>query len=80
MAGTKPLPLRTINRLEKGNVLTYRPILRPSEERRGEIAIVLIPFDKTAGETMAVLEPRPANRPASDGALARLPAGVCLRA
>jgi hypothetical protein len=64
-AGAKPLPLRTINRLEEGDVLTYHPILRPGErERKGEVAIVLVPADKTAAhESMAILGPKPANKP-----------------
>ena len=62
--GTKPLPLRTINRLEEGDVLTYRPILRHGEERKGQVAMVLIPANRTAaGEDMQILEPRDANKP-----------------
>ena len=62
--GTKPLPLRTINRLEEGDVLTYRPILRHGEERKGQVAMVLIPANRTAaGEDMQILEPKDANKP-----------------
>ena len=65
LTGTKPLPLRTINRLEKGETLTYSPILQPGEDRKGDVAMVLVPFDRTAaGENMAILGPKPANKPA----------------
>lgn len=62
---TKPLPLRNINMLEEGDVLSYRPILRPGEqERKGEVTIVLIPAKKASvGEKMAILEPKDANKP-----------------
>jgi hypothetical protein len=42
-AGEKPLPLRTINRLEEGETVTYRPILRQGEQRKGEVDVVLVP-------------------------------------
>ena len=58
------LPLRTINRLEEGNTLLYRPILRSGENRKGEVALVLVPANKVAaGEGLIVLDPKPANKP-----------------
>lgn len=58
------LPLRTINRLQEGNTLLYRPILRSGENRKGEVALVLVPANKTAaGENLIVLDPKPANKP-----------------
>jgi len=39
----EPLPLRTINRLEEGDTLLYRPVLRPGEQRKGEVTMVLVP-------------------------------------
>lgn len=58
------LPLRTINRLEEGNTLLYRPILRSGEIRKGEVALVLVPANKAAaGESLIVLEPKQANKP-----------------
>lgn len=58
------LPLRTINRLEEGDTLLYRPILHSGEERKGEVAIVLAPANKAAAqESLVILEPRPANKP-----------------
>jgi len=58
------LPLRTINRLEEGDTLLYRPLLRPGEQRKGEVAMVLVPADRIAtGEKLLILEPKPANKP-----------------
>jgi hypothetical protein len=56
-----PLPLRTINRLEEGDTLIYRPLLRSSEKRSGEVTFVLVPANKTAaGENLRILDPKPA--------------------
>jgi hypothetical protein len=75
-AGEKPLPLRTINRLEEGETVTYRPILRQGEQRKGEVDIVLVPAagvkadskrgdskqpDSTNG-TLLIFDPKPANQ------------------
>ena len=58
------LPLRTINRLEEGEILQYRPVLRTGEVRRGEVTFVLLPANKTAaGEELMVLEPKAAAKP-----------------
>ena len=59
----EPLPLRTINRLEEGDTLLYRPGLRPGEQRKGEVTMVLVPADKIAtGEKVLILEPKPAGK------------------
>ena len=59
-----PLPLRTINHLEEGDTLLYRPVLRSGERREGEVAMVLVPANTTpAGEKLIVLEPKPAGKP-----------------
>jgi hypothetical protein len=58
-AGEKPLPLRTINRLEEGETVTYRPILRQSEQRKGEVDIVLLP---AAGAKANSKRPIPSSR------------------
>lgn len=60
-----PLPLRTITRLEEGDVVTYRPILRPHEERKGEVTLVLAPADKKAGggHSILIFDARPAAKP-----------------
>jgi hypothetical protein len=62
--GSDSLPLRTINRLEEGDKLVYRPLLRSGEERKGEVTVVLVPANKSAtGEKIVILEPKPANKP-----------------
>ena len=63
-AQDKPLPLRTIVRLDEGDRVLYKPLLRPSEVRKGDVAIVLVPAKKTAtGEQMRILDPKPADKP-----------------
>lgn len=60
------MPLRTINRVEEGDTLIYRPILRSGEERKGEVTFVLVPVNKTAtGEKLLVLNPKSAAKPES---------------
>lgn len=62
--GGEPLPLRTINRLEEADRLLYHPLLRSGEERKGEVAVVLVPANKTAtGEKLVILDPKPAGKP-----------------
>jgi hypothetical protein len=59
--GGNPLPLRTINRLEEGDSVLYRPILRPTEKRPGEVAIVLVPARRVPDQpNLQVLIPKPA--------------------
>lgn len=70
-----PLPLRTISRLDQGEVVTYRPVLRPQEERKGEVTLVLVPQEtnpadkkngkKSAASTHSILifDARPADKP-----------------
>ena len=45
---THPLPFRTIARLEEGDTIRYRPVLRPHEVRKGEVTLVLVPANKKA--------------------------------
>ncbi|HEY7335758.1 MAG TPA: hypothetical protein VH639_12805 [Bryobacteraceae bacterium] len=62
--GDKPLPLRTINRLEEGEILTYRPLLRGKEERKGEVSLVLVPAEGVhAPEALLVFPAKDANQP-----------------
>ncbi|MCL5745855.1 MAG: hypothetical protein M1541_18340, partial [Acidobacteria bacterium] len=62
--GGGPLPLRTINRLDEADTLLYRPILRPSEERKGDVTFVLVPANPAgAGEKLRILDPKRAGRP-----------------
>ena len=61
--GLEPLPLRSINRLEEGDVVQYRPILRSGEERKGEVVLVLVPAKKSEDEDkVIILEPKPAGQ------------------
>jgi hypothetical protein len=58
----EPLPLRTVARLEEGDTIIYKPVLRPREERKGEVSMVLIPADtKPSGPgRILVFDARPA--------------------
>jgi hypothetical protein len=59
-----PLPLRTINRLEEGDVIHYRPLLRPHEVRKGDVTLVLVPADKkAAGKDLLIFDPGTAEKP-----------------
>ncbi|MDZ4802619.1 MAG: hypothetical protein SGI92_31040, partial [Bryobacteraceae bacterium] len=64
--GSTPLPLNRVNRLEEGDRISYTPVLKPSEKRTGEVAIVLIAASPTAGDQQdfSVLEPKNASKPA----------------
>lgn len=56
--------MRNINRLEEGDILLYKPILRNGEQRRGEVAIVLVAAHQSPDEDkVIVLEPKPAGEP-----------------
>ena len=60
----QPLPLRTINRLEEGDTILYKPLLRSGEQRKGEVAIVLVPADiAAAGRKLVLLDPKDASKP-----------------
>ncbi len=62
--GDKPLPLRTINRLEEGETLTYKPVLRAKEVRKGEVDMVLVPAaGVTTSDKLLVLDEKAAERP-----------------
>ena len=63
--GSVSLPLRTLNRLEEGDTIVYRPLLRASEKRKGEVAIVLVPTAHAPdGDRLIVLSPQAAGSPA----------------
>jgi hypothetical protein len=63
-ASRAALPLRTINRLEEGDTILYRPLLRSKEDRKGEVAIVLVPVNKRAvQDSLLILEPKAAGKP-----------------
>ncbi|MEP6534823.1 MAG: hypothetical protein ABJF23_05875, partial [Bryobacteraceae bacterium] len=54
----------TINRLEEGDTLLYRPILGATEKREGEVTIVLVPAHKDPSEdNLVILDPKAANKP-----------------
>lgn len=59
------LPLRTITRLEEGDTIEYHPVLRPREERKGEVTMVLVPANKKAAgkDKFLIFDPRPADHP-----------------
>jgi len=64
VASANPLPLRTANRIEEGDTIRYRPLLRPREERKGDVTLVLVPADKKkAGNDLLIFPPRPAEKP-----------------
>ncbi len=59
--GGLALPLKTINRVGEGDIIVYKPLLRASEVRKGEVAIVLVPVTRAAdADPLVVLEPKPA--------------------
>ena len=66
-----PLPLRGINRLQEGQTILYTPDKLRINPKGGEVAIVLAPAPAKAGSILSdlpkveVLEPKPANKPAS---------------
>lgn len=64
LAGGEALPLRTINRLGEGDTLLYRPVRRSTEERKGDVTLVLVPANQAAtGQKLLILDPKPANAP-----------------
>jgi len=74
--GKGALPIRTINRLEAGDTILYRPLLHGGETRRGEVTMVLVPASKTPhGEKLLVLESKPAAQPQQW----KVPCGACQR-
>lgn len=63
-AGDQHLPFRTINHLSEGDILRYAPVLRGKEKRTGEVALVLVPEKREAGqEDIVVTDPKPADKP-----------------
>lgn len=60
----QPLPLRTMNLVEEGDIIRYKPVLRPHESRKGDVTLVLVPANKKAArENLKIFEPRPASDP-----------------
>lgn len=59
------LPLQEINRLSEGDTVFYSPVLRGSEKRSGEVALVLVPAKRAAAdaEILLVTDPARADRP-----------------
>ncbi len=50
-----------MNLVEEGDVIRYKPVLRPHEQRKGDVTLVLIPANKKAArENLKVFEPRDA--------------------
>ncbi|MCC7497201.1 MAG: hypothetical protein IT160_06465 [Bryobacterales bacterium] len=60
------LPIRSVNRIEEGNQLIYRPVDLPSDEKKkAKVALVLLPpGDITDKSNITVLEAKPASKPA----------------
>jgi hypothetical protein len=58
--------MRNINRLEEGDILLYKPLLRGGEVRKGEVAMVLVPARKSPDDDkVVILDPKPADQPQS---------------
>lgn len=59
------LPLRTITRLEEGDIVQYQPVLRAREARKGDVTMVLVPANKKASgqSKFLIFDPRSAGRP-----------------
>ena len=61
---TTLMPLRTINRIEEGDTIRYRPLLRQKEVRKGDVTLVLVPADKKkAGKDLLIFDSQPAEKP-----------------
>ncbi len=59
-----PLPLQEINRLSEGDTVIYSPVLRGTEKRPGEVALVLVPAKRAANaDLLIVSELARADRP-----------------
>jgi hypothetical protein len=60
----EPLPLRIINRLDEGDIVTYRPIVTKITKEQGSVALVLVPAVRhSEEEPLVVLEPKAADKP-----------------
>ncbi len=60
----EPLPLKTINRLDEGDIVTYQPIVTKVTKEQGSVALVLVPATRHEGEDpLIVLDPKPADKP-----------------
>ncbi len=50
-----------MNLVEEGDTIRYKPLLRPHEERKGDVTLVLVPANKKAArENLKIFDPRPA--------------------
>ena len=62
--GGDPLPLKTINHLNEGDEVLYRPLLRSNQKRKGEVALVFVPaIHEPHADPLLVLEPKDAGKP-----------------
>ena len=62
--GGDPLPLKTINHLNEGDEILYRPLLRSNEKRKGEVTLVFVPaIHEPHADPLLVLEPKDAGKP-----------------
>ena len=58
------LPLRTINRLEEGDSVEYKPLVTKITRERGSVALVLVRTMRQPGEDpLEVLDPKDATKP-----------------
>ena len=56
-----PLPFQTIIHLSEGDTVLYKPILKGSAKRPGEVSLVMVPAQKSPGEpALIVTDPKPA--------------------
>jgi len=63
-SGGPRLPLRSVNRLDRGFRLRYQPgSMNKDSRKKGEIALVLVPAASETGEKLQVLDPRPLGKP-----------------
>ena len=58
--GQRAKPLRQVNAIQPGQKLVYGPIQIPSKLKNARVALVLVPDRSSTAQTLAVLEPRPA--------------------
>lgn len=64
LANEEPLPFQNINHLGEGDTLLYDPVLRGREKRPGEVAVVMVPEKREAGQSnLIVTEPKAADKP-----------------
>jgi hypothetical protein len=62
-ASSETLPLQEINHLSEGDAVLYSPVLRGTEKRPGEVALVLIPANRAPdSDALIVTDPARADR------------------